>query len=102
MVRLLSLGINVDEPILKPPVAVDWERSLPRIAAMGLKLPDSAVPATDAGTNPVGQGIGSEAIVGGCPRPVTCGSSRGELRQVDRCGAGPDRVALSSASRLAD
>ncbi|HZW30039.1 MAG TPA: hypothetical protein VFF52_04980 [Isosphaeraceae bacterium] len=47
-VRLLSLGINVDEPILKPPVAVDWERSLPRIAALGLKLPDSAVPAKDA------------------------------------------------------
>ena len=38
-VRPLSLGINVDEPIIKTPVAVDWERYLPQIAAMGLKLP---------------------------------------------------------------
>ena len=38
-VRRLSLGINVDEPIIKPPVEVDWERYLPRIAQLGLKLP---------------------------------------------------------------
>jgi hypothetical protein len=44
-VRPLSLGINVDEPIIKPPVAVDWERYLPQIAAMGLKLPGRAAPA---------------------------------------------------------
>jgi hypothetical protein len=37
-VRPLSLGINVDEPIIKPPVTVDWERYLPQIASMGLKL----------------------------------------------------------------
>jgi len=41
-VRPLSLGINVEEPIIKPPVAVDWERYLPQIAAMGLKLPGRA------------------------------------------------------------
>jgi hypothetical protein len=44
-VRGLSLGINVDEPIIKPPVEVDWERYLPQIAKLGLKL---AVPAIQA------------------------------------------------------
>jgi hypothetical protein len=38
-VRALSLGINAQEPVIKPPQAVDWERYLPQIAAMGLKLP---------------------------------------------------------------
>jgi hypothetical protein len=38
-VRRLSLGINVDEPIIKPPVEVDWERYLRQIAQLGLKLP---------------------------------------------------------------
>ena len=38
-VRTLSLGINIDEPIIKPPITVDWERYLPQIAEMGLKLP---------------------------------------------------------------
>ena len=41
-VRVLSLGINVDEPIIKPPLTVDWERYLPRIAELGLKLPGKA------------------------------------------------------------
>lgn len=44
-VRPLSLGINVDEPVIKPPVPVDWERYLPQIAAMGLTLPGTAEPA---------------------------------------------------------
>jgi hypothetical protein len=45
-VRMLSLGINVDEPIIKPPVEVDWKRYLPQIANLGLKLgsPTSQVP----------------------------------------------------------
>ncbi len=37
-VRALSLGINTQEPVIKPPQAVDWERYLPQVAAMGLKL----------------------------------------------------------------
>jgi hypothetical protein len=37
-IRVLSLGINVDEPITRQPIAVDWERYLPEIAALGLKL----------------------------------------------------------------
>jgi hypothetical protein len=41
-IRTLSLGINIDEPIIKPPVAVDWNRYLPEVAAMGLKLPGSS------------------------------------------------------------
>jgi hypothetical protein len=41
-VRILSLGINVEEPIIKPPIEVDWERYLPQIADMGLKLPGTA------------------------------------------------------------
>jgi hypothetical protein len=39
-VRALSLGINAQEPVIKPPQAVDWERYLPQVAALGLKLPD--------------------------------------------------------------
>jgi hypothetical protein len=38
-IRILSLGLNVDEPIIKPPLRVDWERYQPQIAALGLKLP---------------------------------------------------------------
>ncbi len=41
-VRALSLGINTQEPVIKPPQAVDWERYLPQIAALGLKLPERA------------------------------------------------------------
>jgi hypothetical protein len=41
-IRRLSLGINVEEPIIKPPVEVDWERYLPQIAQLGLKLPGPA------------------------------------------------------------
>ena len=41
-VRALSLGINAQEPIIKPPQAVDWERYLPQVAAMGLNLPGGA------------------------------------------------------------
>lgn len=41
-VRALSLGINGQEPVIKPPQAVDWERYLPQVAAMGLKLPGKA------------------------------------------------------------
>ncbi len=44
-VRILSLGINVDEPIIKPPIEVDWERYLPQIADMGLKLPGATAQA---------------------------------------------------------
>jgi hypothetical protein len=44
-IRALSLGINTDEPIIKPPVAVDWNRYLPQVAAMGLKLPDGSAQA---------------------------------------------------------
>jgi hypothetical protein len=43
-VRMLSLGINGDEPIIKPPLEVDWTRYLPEIARLGLKLPDPAMP----------------------------------------------------------
>jgi hypothetical protein len=45
-VRALSLGINVDEPIIKPPINVDWERYLPQIADLGLKLPGATAQAT--------------------------------------------------------
>jgi hypothetical protein len=41
-VRALSLGINTQEPVIKPPQAVDWERYLPQVAALGLKLPGKA------------------------------------------------------------
>jgi hypothetical protein len=41
-IRVLSLGINLDEPIIKPPVVVDWDRQLPNIARLGLKLPGQA------------------------------------------------------------
>ena len=37
-----SLGINVDEPIIKTPLAVDWDRYLPHIAELGLKLSGTA------------------------------------------------------------
>jgi hypothetical protein len=47
-VRALSLGINIDEPIIKPPIAVDWARYLPQIAEMGLKLPGATDPAPGA------------------------------------------------------
>jgi hypothetical protein len=45
-IRSLSLGINIDEPIIKPPLAVDWNRYLPQVAAVGLKLPGSSIPAS--------------------------------------------------------
>jgi hypothetical protein len=41
-VRALSLGINTQEPVIKPPQAVDWERYSPQVAAMGLELPGRA------------------------------------------------------------
>jgi len=44
-VRTLSLGINVEEPIIKPPIKVDWERYLPQIADLGLKLPGATAQA---------------------------------------------------------
>ena len=44
-IRILSLGLNVDEPIIKPPLQVDWERYLPQIAEFGLKLPDATAAA---------------------------------------------------------
>ena len=44
-IRILSLGLNVEEPIIKPPIPVDWERYLPQVAEMGLKLPDATVQA---------------------------------------------------------
>jgi hypothetical protein len=46
-IRIVSLGLNVDEPLIKPPLHVDWERYLPEIAALGLKL-------TGAATKPPG------------------------------------------------
>jgi hypothetical protein len=46
-IRVLSLGINVDEPVIKPPLAIEWERYLPRIAELGLKLPGTAAQAPD-------------------------------------------------------
>jgi hypothetical protein len=47
-VRALSLGISIDEPIIKPPIAVDWTRYLPKVAEMGLKLPDASAQAPGA------------------------------------------------------
>ncbi|MHB1557260.1 MAG: hypothetical protein ACYC61_07255 [Isosphaeraceae bacterium] len=41
-VRALSLGISTREPSIKPPRAVDWERYLPQVAALGLKLAGKA------------------------------------------------------------
>ena len=41
-IRALSLGINTQEPVIKPPQAVDWGRYLPQIAALGLKLAGKA------------------------------------------------------------
>jgi hypothetical protein len=43
-VRTMSLGINVEEPIIKPPLTVDWDRYLPQIADLGLKLPGATAP----------------------------------------------------------
>jgi hypothetical protein len=37
-IRTLSLGINVDEAIIKPPVELDWERYALIVARWGLKL----------------------------------------------------------------
>lgn len=47
-VRILSLGLNVEKPIIKPPLQVDWERYLPQVAELGLKLPDSTTPVVGA------------------------------------------------------
>ncbi len=41
-VRALSLGISTRESSIKPPRAVDWDRYLPQVAAMGLKLAGKA------------------------------------------------------------
>jgi len=46
-IRTLSLGINVDEPVIRPPVAVDWNRYLSQVAAMGLELPGRSSPAPE-------------------------------------------------------
>jgi hypothetical protein len=43
-IRILSLGLNVEEPVIKPPLQVDWDRCLPQVAELGLKLPDSTTP----------------------------------------------------------
>ena len=37
-VRGLSLGVNVQEPVIKPAQPVDWGRYLPQVRAMGLEL----------------------------------------------------------------
>ena len=37
-VRALSMGINTQEPVIKPPQAVGWGRYLPQVKAMGLEL----------------------------------------------------------------
>jgi hypothetical protein len=44
-IRTVSLGINVDEPIIKPSLQVDWDRYLPQIADLGLKLPNATAAA---------------------------------------------------------
>jgi len=41
-IRILSLGMNIDEPIIKPPVPIDWDRYLPKITELGLKLAGAA------------------------------------------------------------
>lgn len=41
-VRVLSLGINANEPILQTPEPVDWDRYLPEVARVGLSLPGRA------------------------------------------------------------
>jgi hypothetical protein len=38
-IRALSLGIHTQEPVIRTPQAVDWDRYLPQVAAIGLKLP---------------------------------------------------------------
>ncbi len=47
-IRGLSLGINSDEPIIKAPVTVDWNRYLPKVAAMGLVLPGKSTQAVSS------------------------------------------------------
>lgn len=42
-IRILSLGLNVEEPIIKPPIQVDWERYLPQVEELGLKLPGATI-----------------------------------------------------------
>jgi hypothetical protein len=44
-IRILSLGLNVDEPIIKTPLPVDWDRYLPQVAELGLKLPGATTSA---------------------------------------------------------
>jgi hypothetical protein len=44
-IRILSLGLNVEEPIIKPPIPVDWEQYLPQVEELGLKLPGATVQA---------------------------------------------------------
>jgi hypothetical protein len=44
-IRILSLGLNVEEPIIKPPLQVDWDRYLPQIAEVGLQLRGAPVAA---------------------------------------------------------
>lgn len=41
-VRALSLGIGTREPSIRPPRTVDWDRYLPQVAALGLKLAGKA------------------------------------------------------------
>jgi hypothetical protein len=40
-IRTLSLGINTNEPVIKSPRSVDWDRYLREIATVGLTLPGS-------------------------------------------------------------
>lgn len=44
-VRILSLGLNVEEPVMKTPLQVDWDRYLSEIAKLGLTLPEVIAPA---------------------------------------------------------
>ena len=46
-IRTLSLGLNVEETLIKTPLEVEWERYLPEVADLGLKL--------SAGPTPVAQ-----------------------------------------------
>jgi hypothetical protein len=43
-IRILSLGLNAEEPIVKSPVPIDWERFLPQVADLGLILPGNSTP----------------------------------------------------------
>jgi hypothetical protein len=47
-IRVLSLGINTDEPIVKEPFTVDWNLYLPKVAAVGLVLPGRPTQAPSA------------------------------------------------------